>query len=118
MAGPRAGTVGSANRLRPPHVDWQQLHGTSTLGPRVAACSVALPRSNVRALRSKKSHKRYPVSVGSTPCAMSDYSGEQLHARLFTSLFAKWDPFLQYPRYGYLNVYRPEPTSTIRSVPS
>jgi hypothetical protein len=92
MAGPRVGTAGSANRLRAPHVDWQQLHGTSALGPRVAACSVALPRSNVRALRSKKSHKRYPVSVGSTPCAMSDYSGEQLHARLFTSPSAKWSP--------------------------
>ena len=120
MAAPCVGMIGPASRVRPPHVDWQQLHGTSALGQRVAACScsVALPRSNVRALRSKKSHKRYPVSVGSTPCAMSDYSGEQLHARLFTSLLARWGPFLQYPRYGYLNVYRPEPTSSIRSVPS
>ena len=43
MADPRVRTVGSANRLRAPHVDRQQLHGTSALGPRVAACSVALP---------------------------------------------------------------------------
>jgi hypothetical protein len=44
---------------------------------------------------------------------MSDYSGGRLDARLYTSLFGNWGPFFQYPRYGYLNVYRPEPTSPV-----